>query len=85
MGSAPVLRACLTLHMLLAASAAFTLKYPLQPAHSRHLGDLRKLYIDTLKKSVTGVLLQVCSYCHGRSQLSPCMPNSLPGGRWAAE
>lgn len=54
-----MIRGCLALSMLLAANAAFTLKYPLQPAHSKHLGELRKLYIETLKKSVAGVLLQV--------------------------
>ena len=61
MGPAAGLCACLLVSTLLAANAAVTLKYPLQPAHSKHLGELRKLYIETLKRSVAGVLLQVTS------------------------
>ena len=73
MDPAGLLRATLALAAVLAASGAFILKHPTQPAHTRHLTDLCKLYIETLKKSVTGVLLQTQSVTPGSDtrQLQP--------------
>ena len=65
MSPAGLLRAAVALAAALAASGAFVLKHPTQPAHLKHLAELRSLYIETLKRSVSGVLLQTQSVTPG--------------------
>ena len=88
MGPAGLLRAIFALAAALAASGSFTIGHPIHPAHVKHLTELRKLYIETLKKSVTGVLLQTQSVAVGadtRQLLPHDLEQRTTGMDWPAQ